>query len=642
MTPYFKAPFTATAIFCLMLALIAGLPGQGADFGFGGDDSFGADNSFDTAQETSFVTITTVMNRDHGRPGDTIRLAVVLDIHEGWYSYANPKGPGTGAATVVTGQSQAGFSFSPARYLPGKKKAADYDPEDWVYAYEGKVPVFMELAIAEDARPGAHELSLDLFIQGCKGSCIQLEKTLPLPITVKAGDTPSAETNKEIFARFDEAKAPAPGTPGEQAGPPKSGTTSTAGAPADGSSVPAVDISLYKARTTESEDISGVFMAIALGFIAGLLLNVMPCVLPLLSIKITSLVNQSHEQPGRIFRLGLAFGAGILSVFLVLAILAATIGLSWGGLFQSATFNIIMIGLVFVFALGLFDIYIINVGGGGTHKVREGYLGSFYKGVLATFLATPCSGPFLGATLAWVLTQQWHIIMLVFTSIGMGMALPYVILSASPKLMRFVPKPGAWMETFKHMMGFVLLGMVIYLFTFLRQELVLYTLTFCLFLGFSAYLFGRFAHTGIPSVKRWVWRAVLSAAVVLAAVYTTTRPVKQETSTLLAQLGKSYQEKRTVVVDFTADWCTVCKVVDKTVLKSEEIQKALKEKNIDLVYADITHATDDSAEIRLRNQLGSKSVPFLAVLPGNDHYNAYVLRDLFSKQDLLDILEKCP
>ncbi len=604
---------------CGMAAVAGDVPDLGAGLGLGDPEP---------------VKVHAVLDRAEVRPGSVFRVAVVFAIDKGWHAYANPKGPGVGEATVVTGKDAEGFAFGPARYLPGTKKTADYDPKDWVWAYEGTVPVYLEVTAAPSVAPGTYRLALDATLTACKESCILLQKAPEVEVKVVAGRDEPARVNATVFADFEKAK-PAPAK--EDAAP--------AVVPAGDDADVAFDVEPYAARALKSDDVSGLLMAIVFGFIAGVLLNVMPCVLPVLGIKIASLVGQAHESRARIFRLGLAFGAGIMVVFLVLATLAAVFGMGWGDLFRTDAFNVVMLCLVFVFALGMFDVYVIAVAGGGG-GTREGYMGSFYKGVLATFLATPCSGPFLGATIAWVLSQSPLTIFAVFTSIGLGMAAPYVVLSASPGLLRFVPKPGPWMETFKHLMGFVLLGTVVYLFTFLRPELVWYTLVLCLALGFGAYLWGRFAHALVPAGKRWAWRAAIAAGTAAAAYVLFVPAEKGGAATWEPLDGPTLElyraEGRTVVVDFTADWCPNCKFVERFVLESDEVAAAFERKRVARVVADITHAKDTALSVRLRNRLGSRTIPFLAIFPGDDHFKPYVLRDIYSVEDVLAIMEKCP
>ncbi|MFH2000566.1 MAG: cytochrome c biogenesis protein CcdA, partial [Planctomycetota bacterium] len=407
---------------------------------FGQFGSFGTDDPF-SASSTDPINAEIRLDCQAVPPGDSFRVALVISVEKGWHIYANPKGPGIGKATVVTGENQPGFRFKPALYLPGEKiTQEDLGPGDWVYAYEGTVPVFLEVTTDADLKPGEYQLGVHAEILACKESCQPFDKELSFTLRVLEAGKKAIDAEDPVFDRFDEA-APAPPTTGAKSLKP----ASDEGVAAAGE--PAGDFTMYRSRELESgKGIADIWMAILFGFLAGMLLNVMPCVLPVVSIKIMSLVSQAHESKGRILGLGLAFSGGILAVFLVLAGFAAGVGMSWGAQFQSETFIVVMLSLVFVFALGMFDVYLIIVpGGSGGHNVKEGYTGSFLKGVLATFLATPCSGPFLGATLAWALSQSPLVIFLVFTSIWLGMAFPYVVLTAMPGLLRFVPKPGLWM-----------------------------------------------------------------------------------------------------------------------------------------------------------------------------------------------------
>jgi suppressor for copper-sensitivity B len=581
------------------------------------------------------IAFQVLLDRESVAPGGSFRVAVMLVIENGWYAYANPLGPGFGSPTVVTGKDQPGFTFSPARYLPGKQKSQDdIEPGKYVLTYAGKVPVFLEVGVGKDVKPGAYTLAARAEGQTCSTMCLLFKQEVTFTITVAEGTGEPKKANEAVFADFDKA-VPAAAT-GPKVEPPTGGGESDEAA---------IDISKYEGRTL-SPGVTGFLMAIIFGFIAGVLLNVMPCVLPVIGIKIMSLVAQAHEERGRVFRLGLAFGAGVMVVFLILATLAAVAGKSWGDQFQSEAFLLVMLSVVFVFALGLFDVYIILVSaGGGASVSQEGYLGSFLKGVLATFLATPCSGPFLGATLAWALSQPPVTIFVVFTSIGLGMAAPYVLLAASPGLLRFVPKPGAWMETFKHLMGFLLLGTVVYLFTLLRHELVGPTLVFCLVLALCAYLFGRYAHGAVPVARRWVWRAAL-VILVAAGAYACFKPDSKERIAwepfTLTALDMYQIQGKNVLVDFTADWCPNCKFVERFVLESGTVRAALAKKNVVLLKADITRATAESSSMRMMQQLGSRSIPFLAIFPADDHFKPYTLRDIYAKSSVLSILERCP
>ncbi|MFV0337648.1 MAG: protein-disulfide reductase DsbD family protein [Chthoniobacterales bacterium] len=214
-------------------------------------------------------------------------------------------------------------------------------------------------------------------------------------------------------------------------------------------------------------------LALLYGFIGGLLLNVMPCVLPVISLKIFGFIQQAGDAPGKILRHGLAFTGGIFAWFLALggvivALKSAGHQVTWAFQFQNPWFIFFICSLVFVFALNLFGVFEIVLPGKAVNQMsgaaaKEGYLGSFFQGGFATLLATPCTAPFLGAALSFAFSQPAYVIFGMFASIAAGMSAPYLLLSARPEWMKLLPKPGAWMESVKQFMGFPLLATVVWL-----------------------------------------------------------------------------------------------------------------------------------------------------------------------------------
>src|ERR1700757_3510786 len=214
-----------------------------------------------------------------------------------------------------------------------------------------------------------------------------------------------------------------------------------------------------------SNDLVGVLQAVAFALIGGLILNVMPCVLPVISLKIFGLVSEAGERPDKAFKLALVFSAGILGCFAVLAAIVTffrAIGaqVGWGFQFQDYRFVLAIACLVFAFALNLFGVFELTVSApatGGLAKLAAGggYGGAFFQGAFATILATPCTAPFLGTASAFAFTQPAWATFLIFFSIGIGMALPYLLLAIQPKWLRYLPKPGEWMVRLKQLLGFL-------------------------------------------------------------------------------------------------------------------------------------------------------------------------------------------
>ena len=269
---------------------------------------------------------------------------------------------------------------------------------------------------------------------------------------------------------------------------------------------------------------------LGLAFIAGLILNVMPCVLPVIGLKIMSFVQQGGESRLRVFGLNLWFSLGLLFVFWVLAtipVVLSTVGkdtIGWGGQFSYAPFSISLIAVVFVFALsflGVWEVPIPGFAGGNTaNKLaqQEGYAGAFTKGILATVLATPCTGPFLGPALGWAVAQPPLITYMAFTAVGLGMASPYLLIGIFPKLISFLPKPGAWMDTFKQVMGYVLLGTAVWIFTFLNDAYFIQTYWLLLALGVACWIIGLVPLTAELPQKARAWVAGLAIVGLVAVV----------------------------------------------------------------------------------------------------------------------------
>lgn len=399
--------------------------------------------------------------------GETIQAVIRVKIEEGWHLYHDDLGhPKAIAKPTKITLDAAGVKWSKVVFpkphrLPQPKELAG--PGVWVNSHEGVILLYAVGEITGGAAPEVVTAKIDAQTCSDTGSCMLYEESLK---SLGAGDD-------KLFAAFPAglsvSDTPADKVPAKSAKP----------AAADATDYASVTFADYKPRTGETGGGDDLVVWLGLAFLAGVLLNIMPCVLPLISIKVLSFVRQAGESRGRMLALGGAFGAGMILVFWALAIAAIMLGLSWGEQFQSDGFIIVMIVIVFAFALSLLGVFTLGVprqvntlaAGMG----REGLGNAFFNGMLATLLATPCSGPFLGSTLAWTLAQTPLTIFLIFTMLGLGMAIPYVVLGAFPKLLAFLPKPGPWMETFKEAMGFVLLAMVVYLMISVPAKMLLLT-----------------------------------------------------------------------------------------------------------------------------------------------------------------------
>ena len=262
---------------------------------------------------------------------------------------------------------------------------------------------------------------------------------------------------------------------------------------------------------------SSLASVLPLAFVAGFILNFMPCVLPVIGLKVMSFVHQAGQNPGRIFMLNAMFCLGMISVFMVLAFFAVQSGLGWGQQFEGLTFKIIMIAVVVVFGLSFFGVWEIPLpgfgSGGGGLEQKEGLTGAFLKGILTTILATPCSGPMLIPAIVWAIAQPASVTYLVFLALGLGMGAPYLVIGVYPKLVSKLPKPGPWMETFKKVMGFIMLGTAVFLIGAIEHKYVVSVLTMLLILAFACWWMGRTSMAApLPErMKSWAISAAIGA-----------------------------------------------------------------------------------------------------------------------------------
>lgn len=315
----------------------------------------------------------------------------------------------------------------------------------------------------------------------------------------------------------------------------------------------------------------------ALGFIfiGGLLLNLMPCVFPVLGLKVMGFAQQAGSEPQKIKVHGLVFMSGVVVSMWILAsiiyVLIFTFGrdVNWGEQLTSPIFLAAIIMLLYVFGLnmaGVFEIGTSLTGAGGELQAKKGYSGSFFSGVLTTLIATPCSGPFLGSVMGYTLKQPPPQGMMIFTVFALGISSPYVVLAFFPKLINKLPKPGAWMVTFKQLMAFALFATAAYFFRSFAKITgtggASWLLMAAVVVGLALWAYGRFGTPYTPKVKRFVWGLSFPLLVASGAFFMT-KSATQERAPATPLTGSSWypgvvelnrSKGRIVWVDYTADW----------------------------------------------------------------------------------------
>lgn len=427
------------------------------------------------------------------------------------------------------------------------------------------------------------------------------------------------------------------------------------------------ELAVSPAVVNKNPEIGNLGLALAFAFVGGMILNLMPCVLPVLSLKILGFVNQAGEDRKKVFLHGLLFTAGVVVSFWILAgtLLLLRAGgeqLGWGFQLQSPAFIVTLSIFLFLFGLSLFGVFEIGTSLttlGQSTAQSSGVLGSFLGGVLATVVATPCTAPFMGSALGFALSQPAPAAMGIFTALGLGMATPYVVLASSPRLLRFVPKPGPWMETLKQFMGFLLIATVIWLAYVLNGQVgsmgVFILLIALFFTALGGWIWGRWGSVMKGQSIR-ITAMVIAAVLILASMAGSIRAIdrltpEQRLNTSVNSPGgiqwqnyspelvqKLKQEGKPFFIDFTARWCLSCQVNKKVAFGSDAVQKAFAEKGVVAIIADWT--SRDESITRALAEYGRNSVPLYVLYNGNPDSEPIILPELLTPGLVLEALEK--
>jgi thiol:disulfide interchange protein DsbD len=407
----------------------------------------------------------------------------------------------------------------------------------------------------------------------------------------------------------------------------------------------------------------GLVTFLLFGVIGGFILNLMPCVLPVISLKIFGFIQQAGQSRRKIFRSGLAFTVGIFTWFVGLAlILIALKGaghqITWAFQFTNPYFVLFMSTVVLVFALNLFGVFEISLPQGVTRGLlgggaAEGDAASFFQGVFATVLATPCTAPFLGTALGFAFTQSAIVILAMFIAIAAGMSLPYLLLCAQPAWLRFLPRPGPWMVRVKQSMGFLLLATLLFLLYVLGAQrgldAVIWASTFLLMVSVACWMKGAFITPVASPRARAITVIVMAMLLVASGFYFIGEKFRSAkmTGTQLGETGDwlpftparlqaELSQGHVVFVDFTAAWCITCKFNEASVLESGAVRDAFQRHGVTKLRADWTNG--DPAITKLLQQFGRPGVPLYVLYPGKQE-EPIVFPELLTKSIILDKLE---
>jgi thiol:disulfide interchange protein len=638
--------------------------------------------------------------------GQKFRVGVLYQIEPGWHIYWKYSGD-SGLPTKIEWQLPQGFKVGDLHWpLPMREK----EPGDLeVFAYMSEVLLFadIEAPATLPSEPFSIQAKTDWLV--CQSLCVPGRAQLSLTLT---GGGNTASNSAQIFQKYASLvpKQPAnsikigfsrtgkslivavDGVPNEAAidfypSPPedavlghveRDGNRLTIPIDTEGKPINRMDgvlvvgsgdtrqgyeineqtnlTAVQSERSTPSVGLIGILQMLGFAMIGGLILNVMPCVLPVISLKIFGFVSEAGIEPKKAFRLSMAFSLGIMGCFAALAalvVLLRTAGaqVGWGFQFQDYRFIVIISCLVFAFALNLFGVFELSVSSRATQGLAnlargQGYGGAFFQGVFATVLATPCTAPFLGTASAFAFAQSGWVTFLVFLFIGLGMALPYLLLAINPKWLRYLPKPGDWMLRLKQCMGFLLAGTLLWLMWVLGQmqgvDAVVQLGAIFLVIAILAWIKGSFWTPVSSARSRLLAMGAMVFVLLLAAAsyqfftkpsQLVWRPFSKST------LDEALASGKPVFIDFTADWCITCKTNERFAIDTARVRREFSKRNVVALKADWTKGDPEITQIL--KQFGRAGVPMYLIYPrGSKEAQPVLLPELITSQTVLDALNK--
>jgi thiol:disulfide interchange protein len=643
------------------------------------------------AGKAKYIKISAVANVDQVRPGAAFKVAVVLDIPDEYHLNSHEPLSEYLIGTDVFNELTDGLEIDRPAFPAG---IVSPGPEGMEAAslYRRRTIVLLPVKAGEKLVGDQVQIRGVVTYQVCSDRTQQCyaptaaEWELALPVA--KGDESIAAANSDVFAAaakqtFAAAKAsggPAMHAEGQLMATPLGAAAQPAGAmdsqplastrePSGGQGKGMSGLGALQEALARY----GLFGYLAMAVLGGFLLNLMPCVLPVISIKVLSFVQQAQESRTRVLSLGVSFAAGILLSFIALGVFVVLLGRQWGGLFQYPQMVIGLAAVVTAFALSLFGVFTLNaprfIGGLGERTPKEGLGNAFCMGLLATALGTACTAPFLGFVIAIASQQTALIGMAIFLAAGMGMAFPYVLLASHPAWLKVIPRPGPWLNIFEEVMGFVLMGTVIWLLNTVFAQIggqgLMWTLVFLLFVSTAAWLYGKVAFDATRARKMAHYTASL---VLIATGWVICFRVASSIPELVAQqraqwlaggatgvapswekdipwlpytrdrAQKAVDSGKTVFVDYTAEWCANCKANEKLVINTAAVREAMTRLGIVPFRANYTWLDPEIKADLDRYRRGG--VPMYLVIPAGRPKDGFVLNELLTQSSLIAALEK--
>jgi thiol:disulfide interchange protein len=692
-----------------VLAALAGLRAAPAQVmgGYGGQM-----NTFPV--QASHLSVQLIAARDGIHPGSSLQAGLHFRLDKGWHVYWSNAGD-SGEPPKITWTLPDGITASPMQFpVPQRLPLGSFMD----YGYENEVVLPIVLGAEESLKPGAKvEAAAKVSWLVCRETCIPGRAEVKLPFSIDGPTTPGLEMAQGLIQSWQQ-RLPMPLPPGGKASfaatptgfnvvlltgkseplaqyfpydeaqiknaakqkltPLKHGIEIGIEKDENLKATPATlhglvvfpdgrayDVQFAQGAVATDEAASAGFEQVlkiaGLAFLGGIILNLMPCVFPVLFIKGLALVQSSGEDRSRMRAHGVVYALGIIASFwavvaVLLALRAGGRQFGWGFQFQSPEFIAVIALLLFFLALslaGMFEIGLTLTSAGSGLASRQGYLGSFFTGVLAMVVATPCTAPIMGAAIGFALAQSAGVTFAIFTALALGLAAPYLLLSFNPAWTRLLPRPGAWMEVLKQATALPIFATVIWLVWLFAQSVgvnpLLGLLGGFLLLAIAGWVLGRWPARGFgTAVAAVVGIFAVALPIYAAQKYSSVPSTVTNKATVQGpgswepftpQLVEAYRAQgKPVFVDFTASWCLSCQFNEKVVLDREDVQKRLHQSGIALVRADWTRHDDVIAQT-LAN-LGRSGVPTYVLYSGTSGTAPKILPEVLTPGIVFDALDE--
>lgn len=541
--------------------------------------------------KSDIVTITAEQQYETVTPGSDSVLAIHFELKKDWHFYASAE-TAPGGMNLKINPSFPGYINFSEPIFPEAELYHDEALGEELEVFSGDFTVFLPFTVSQDMpeTEGTWNTLVPIKIEGavCSGAQCRVPDFGDLGTVIKiAPDAVMAEPGFVLPEAGEHNKAVLP----------------------------------------DEQLAYSTWLALGLAFLAGLALNIMPCVWPVLPLIVMRIVGQAKESKRQSITMGLAFCLGILLFFaslsatnIILRIFYGSV-LQWGDQFRNPAFVAGMSLLLVVLALFMFGVFTVGVPSSiaGKSEAGKGYRGAVGMGFLAAILSTPCSFGILAAAFAWAQAQPLLSATIAIMVIGVGMALPYAVLTSMPGLLKRLPKAGRWMELFKQAVGFVLLVIAIKLITALPETRRAGVLYFGVILAFCVWMWGAWVSFGSKPVRRWLVRIIAAALAISAGLTFLPAPAGElvdwqgyDTNAIQTAL----EQERPVLIKFTADWCLSCKAVEKVVYSREDVARLIEQKGILAIKADTT-GKGFPATLALKNIYNELGVPVsMLFVPG--------------------------